>query len=520
VTAHPPARTAALLGLALAGTLAATGRGDAQQLDRDRLQALTDEFVQFGFQTYHEFLRLPNDAANHPDDLDTVIQWLEVAFQARGFHTERLPTPSIDLLLAERTAPGADRTVLIYLQADGQPVDTTAWSQASPWTPVLKEQDESGQWTEIPWARLYGDYDDEWRIFARSAADSKGPIAQFLTALTAMDEAGAKPDFNIKVIIDTEEELGSPPLPEAVRRFRDKLAADMLVIFDGPPHASGQPTLTFGARGIASLTLTTFGPRAPQHSGHYGNYLPNPALRLAQILASMKDEHGRVTIPSFYDGITIDDETRRILSRVPDDEVEIQRAMGVAKVDSVAGSLQEALQYPSLNIRGMRAAWVGSESRTIIPATATAEIDVRLVVESDPDRLLGLIREHIEGLGYQVIDHAPTDQERLAIPNLVRFNSSVSYRAFRTDFNSEPGRWLRAAMVHLNGEDPIMIRTGGGSIPISPFVSTLGIPAVIVPSVNPDNNQHSPNENLRVRDFVEGIRTLLGVLTQPLPSAS
>jgi acetylornithine deacetylase/succinyl-diaminopimelate desuccinylase-like protein len=168
----------------------------------------------------------------------------------------------------------------------------------------------------------------------------------------------------------------------------------------------------------------------------------------------------------------------------------------------------------------MRAAWVGSESRTIIPATATAEIDVRLVVESDPDRLLGLIREHIEGLGYQVIDHAPTDQERLAIPNLVRFNSSVSYRAFRTDFNSEPGRWLRAAMVHLNGEDPIMIRTGGGSIPISPFVSTLGIPAVIVPTVNPDNNQHSPNENLRVRDFVEGIRTLLGVLTQPLPSAS
>jgi acetylornithine deacetylase/succinyl-diaminopimelate desuccinylase-like protein len=234
----------------------------------------------------------------------------------------------------------------------------------------------------------------------------------------------------------------------------------------------------------------------------------------------MKDERGRVTIPGFYDGIVIDEETRGILARVPDDPLEIQHAMGVAAVDSVAGSLQEALQYPSLNIRGMRAAWVGSESRTIIPATATAEIDVRLVLESDPDRLLRLIREHIESLGYHVIDHAPTDEERLTWPDLIRFNASVSYRAFRTDFNSVPGRWLQAAMVRLNGEDPIMIRTGGGSIPISPFVTTLGIPAVIVPTVNPDNNQHSPNENLRVREFVEGIRTLLGVLTQPLPPAS
>ena len=137
-----------------------------------------------------------------------------------------------------------------------------------------------------------------------------------------MAQAGAVPDYNLKVIIDTMEEMGSPVLPAAIEQYSEKLSADMLIIFDGPPHYSGRPSLKFGARGFASFTLTTFGPRVPQHSGHYGNYAPTPGIRLAQILASMKDESGRVTIPGFYDGIEIDDGTQRILDAVPDDEVE------------------------------------------------------------------------------------------------------------------------------------------------------------------------------------------------------
>ena len=128
---------------------------------------------------------------------------------------------------------------------------------------------------------MSGDRDPDWRIFARSASDSKGPIAQFLAALDAPAAAGRQTDFDMKVIVDTEEEMGSPNLPAAVETHRDLLAADMLVIFDGPPHVSGRPTLDFGARGIATVSLTVYGPRLPQHSGHYGNYLPNPAVRLA-----------------------------------------------------------------------------------------------------------------------------------------------------------------------------------------------------------------------------------------------
>jgi acetylornithine deacetylase/succinyl-diaminopimelate desuccinylase-like protein len=492
------------------------GSAHAQQLDVAGIDRLVEAQAHQAFQNYRALLSLPNDA-HHPEDMLRVLEWLEAAFEERGFTTERLPTAGSPLLLAQRRFDGARGTALVYLQADGQPVDPSAWAQANAYGPVLKERDEGGGWREVPWARLDGERDPEWRVFARSASDSKGPITQFLSAIDAMDQGGITPGIDLKVIVDTEEEMGSPNLPPAVERFRDRLSADMLIIFDGPPHVSNEPTLKFGARGIATFTLTTYGPRVPQHSGHYGNYAPNPGIRLAQILASMKNDEGRVTIPGFYDGIELDAETQSILARVPDDEEQIHTRLGIAVPDQVGGSLQEAVQYPSLNVRGLRSGWVGPESRTIVPGTATAEVDVRLVLESDPERLLGLIRGHIEGLGYLVLNREPTDDERREYPRIATFTSNVSYGAFRTDFDSEPGRWLRGAYRHLYGEEPILIRTSGGSIPISPFVATLGIPAVSVPTVNGDNNQHSPNENLRVGSFMEGIRVMLAILAQELP---
>ncbi len=403
--------------------------------------------------------------------------------------------------------PGARHTVLVYLQADGQPVDPDRWSQESPWIPVLKHRGTGGDWQQIDWSRLGGDVDLDWRVFARSASDSKGPIVQFLSAISRLDRNGVVPDFDLKVIVDTEEELGSPNLAPAVEEFRRDLAADMLVIFDGPPHASGRPTLTFGARGIATVTLQTFGPRVPQHSGHYGNWTPNPALRLAQVLASMKDDSGRVLIEGWYDGIEIDQPLREALASVPDDRAAMLAAQGFSLPDAVAPTLQEAIQYPSLNIRGLESGWVGDQARTIIPASATAEIDIRLVLESEPERLIGLLRSHLERLGYTVTEGPPTDSQRSEHARLISMNSAISYGAFRTDFDSLPGRWLNRALTRRNGEPPILVRTFGGSIPIAPFVQTLDVPAVVVPTVNPDNNQHSPNENLRLRELFAGVET-------------
>lgn len=490
----------------------------SQSLSPEQIRTLTQQQLPSAWSALRDFLSIPNDA-HFPDDIARNREWLDRALQERGFQTLQLPTESeIPLLLGQKSFVPDGKTVLIYLQADGQPVDESRWEQDDPFGPVLKSPSADGTWKTQDWAALSpeADYSD-WRVFARSASDAKGPIIMLLAALDAMQESGITPNYNLKVIIDFEEELGSPHLPAAVQEHQSSLASDMLIIYDGPPHITNHPTLTFGARGIATITLTVYGPRVPQHSGHYGNYAPNPALRLSQLLASMKDEVGRVTIPGFYDGVELTEDTQAMLATVPDDEDSIRQKLGISTIDQVGENYQESIQYPSLNIRGMAAGWVGDAARTIIPSTATAEIDIRLVMESDPEGLVELVKDHVEQQGYHLVDRPPTDEERSAYDKLATFDSEISYPAFRTALDSEVGQWLDRALTRQFGTAPIKIRTAGGSIPIAPFVNTLGIPAVSVPTVNPDNNQHSPNENLRLGNLQRGIETYLSILATPLP---
>ncbi|MCB0632623.1 MAG: M20/M25/M40 family metallo-hydrolase [Lewinella sp.] len=486
-----------------------------QTLAPAQIQTLADRHAQKTLPELIEFLSIPNDA-NQPEQLEPNIEWVDKAFTGRGFQIERLPTAGIDLVLASYLHNEQLPTVLIYVQVDGQPVDPSKWQQVTPFTPTLKAADAGGSWEVLELEKLYDQPDPDWRVFARSASDAKGPINMFLAAWDAMREAGAEPPYNVKVIMDCEEEMGSPNLPAAVAIHREKLAADHLIILDGPPHFSNQPTLVFGARGIATVTLTTYGPRVPQHSGHYGNYAPNPALRLAQLLAGMKDENGRVTIDGWYDGISISESAKTALEQVPDDAAAINHKLGIVEPDAVGASLQESLQYPSLNIRGLSSGWVGSEVRTIVPAEAIAELDIRLVKESDAEKLVGLLKNYISAQGYYVLNGKPSEGDRTSFPRLISFDYTVSYAAFRTEMDSPTGHWLEKALIHTFGRSPVKIRTHGGSVPISPFVQTLGVPAVLVPLVNPDNNQHSPNENLRIGNYFSGVRTCLGILTTPI----
>ncbi|WP_422349148.1 M20/M25/M40 family metallo-hydrolase [Flagellimonas sp.] len=486
----------------------------SQQLESAELEELASKFTKASFPIYRELLSIPSDA-NYPEDIELNVQWCENAFQNRNFTTTRIKTENVPLLLAERKAKSAQKTVLIYLQLDGQPVDNTKWHQESPWVPVLKQQNEKGDWEQIPWENIEN-YEDDWRVFARAASDAKGPVAMFLAALDAIESQNIEPNFNMKVIMDFEEELGSPHLPQAVKDNSDLLSADMLIILDGPVHNSNKPTLVFGARGIAQMQLTTYGPIVPQHSGHYGNYAPNPALRLSKLLASMKDDDGRVTIPGFYDSVHIDAATEKILKSVPDDETEIKNRLKIVKPDKVGSYYQEAIQYPSLNILGMESGWVREQTRTIVPSKAIAELDMRLVQGSDPQRLIGLVQKHIEAQGYYVIGKEPTDEERMKYDKIATFTHKVFYHSFQTDFNTEVGQWLQRAYDRAYAVDPIRIRMGGGSIPISPFVTTLGIPAVLVTTVNSDNNQHSPNENLRLGNYREGVKAMIAFLTEDL----
>ncbi len=467
--------------------------------------------------TFRDFLSIPNDA-NNLGDIEKNVDWCIDQLSQRSFELERLNTPTTPLLLARAPKYQENRpTVLFYFHIDGQSVDPQYWFQTSPYQPVLKEERVAEGLVDIPWSSLTTDaYNPDWYIVARSASDSKNNLMQFLVAWDLMLKEGKEIPYNLKLILDFEEEKSSVSLPGAVERNKDKLACDMLVIYDGPRHLSNRPTLSFGARGIASMTLTVYGPQFAQHSGHYGNYAPNPALRLSQLLASMKDDDGRVTIPGYYDGITIEKDVEAILNAVPDDEPVIKAKLGIGGTDKVSDTYQKSLQYPSLNIRGMASGWVGSEARTIVPSQAVAELDLRLVKESDPQRLITLITKHIEEQGFFVTTERPTQHERILHNKICRVESKISYKAFRTEFDTPIGLWLNRALKNAFGEEPIRHRTSGGSIPISPFIDVLNVPAVSVPVANRNNNQHGPNENIRLGNYLDGIVTILYILDTPI----
>lgn len=446
------------------------------------------------------------------------LQWLTKEFKALGFKTSLLPSSTLPILLTEKVVDPALKTVLFYFHIDGQPVDPAAWNQSDPFQPMLKEKNENGQWESISWDKIDGEINDEWRVFARAAADDKAPIIMLLEALRILkNEKNETPKFNIKVLFDPEEEYSSKALLSTLDQHKNRYTADYFIVMDGPIHRSNKPTLTFGCRGIATCSITTFGAKLPQHSGHYGNYSPNPVFDLARLLSSMKDAHGRVLIKDFYQGIQIDQEIEALLKAVPFDGKAVNKALGIYAAEKVGNYYQESLQYPSLNVRQIGTSWKGQGLKTVIPEYATAAIDVRLVPETDGAKQLEKIKRHIVQQGYHVLDRAPTDEERERYPKIVQFIASPRVvNSFRTNPKADFGTKIRTQLENSFGSAPLSIRLMGGTVPIVPLINQLNIPTIIVPMVNMDNNQHSPNENIRIGNIRQGIKSCLAILTTEL----
>jgi acetylornithine deacetylase/succinyl-diaminopimelate desuccinylase-like protein len=301
---------------------------------------------------------------------------------------------------------------------------------------------------------------------------------------------------------------------------RELLAADAIVINDGPIHPSNRPTIVFGNRGNTLVRLTVFGPKNPLHSGHFGNYAPNPAQRLAALLASMKDDDGRVTVAGYYDGVKLTEAERRVLAEVPDDQAELRKRIGTARPEAVGGNYQEALQYPSLNIRGMASAAIGDKAANIVPSDATAEIDLRTTPGADPDYLVKAIEAHIRGRGYHLVQTVPSDEDRATYDKIASVTVGRGSKAAFTPIDSTVGNWVQdtLAKTFATAAGPaktVRIRMMGGSVPTDKLVEALGLPFVIVPLVNGDNNQHSFDENLRLGQFLDGTRAFTGLLRAP-----
>lgn len=481
-------------------------RAAVQRYIQEHQQAILGELDQL--------LRIPDVAADRAN-IRRRAELLKQLLAGRGMQAELIETQGNPLVYGEQINPGANRTLLFYCHYDGQPVDRSKWRQEDPFIPVLRTGKLGEEGSTVINDYLEGkEFDPHWRLYARSASDDTAPIVALLTAMDALRSSQLAMTSNIRLILDGEEEAGSPSLLAAIQEHQEKFSADLMLILDGPSHPSGKPTLVYGARGIQTLQITVFGPRVPLHSGHYGNWAPNPAQRLASLLASMKDDQGRARVEGFYDGIHFSARDRRIMNSVPDDEEALKDLFGLASTDAVGKTLQEARNYPSLNVRGLLSAWVGDEARTIIPDRAVAEIDIRLVPETDKDVMAGKLIAHIRRQGYHVISEEPDDATRKAYDRIAMVRVGHGTNAFRTPLDYPAAQALVESLQRVWGAPPVQERTMGGTVPISPFINALGFPAVIVPIVNFDNNQHSPNENLRLGHLFDGILTFAAIIRQ------
>ncbi|MFI8379129.1 M20/M25/M40 family metallo-hydrolase [Leeuwenhoekiella sp. NPDC079379] len=460
---------------------------------------------------HKELVSIPNLPEDEASMLKN-INWVADYYQKLDFKTTLLPSSTLPLLLAEKVFNPKFKTVLFYFHIDGQPANKANWDQENPFTPVLKKQDSAGNWQNLDWHALDSKIDDEWRIFARAAADDKAPIIMFLAALEQLDAQNKKPNFNIKVIFDPEEEYGSSALLSTLPINKERYASDYFIVMDGPAHDSNKPTVTFGCRGIVTCSITTYGASLPQHSGHYGNYVPNPIFSLAKLLSTMKDDKGYVLIKDYYKGINLSPEITDILKSIPYDSVALNSQLGIFTSEKIGNNYQEALQYPSLNIRQIGTSWSGENLKTVVPEFAKADLDVRLVSETEAQIQLEKIRTHIVKQGYYVIDHDPTAEERATHPKIAKFIANEGINAFRTDLDSPFGKTISNSLSKAFKEEPIKIRMMGGTVPIVPVINALNIPTLIIPMVNMDNNQHSPNENIRIGNMRQGIQICLALL--------
>jgi acetylornithine deacetylase/succinyl-diaminopimelate desuccinylase-like protein len=461
-----------------------------------------------------ELLAVPNVASDH-ENIRRNADLIRKIMRQRGVPTRLLETPGAPpVVFGEIKIPGAQRTLVFYAHYDGQPVDAKEWAGGNPFQPTLRSAMIENDGRVLPMPVAGQRIDPEWRLYARSSSDDKAPIVAMLAALDALKANGGKLTSNVKFFFEGEEEGGSPHLMKTVRDNAAILGGDVWLICDGPVSQNRQQQIYFGARGVTGLEITVYGPRRELHSGHYGNWAPNPAMMLARLLASMRDDDGRVLIEGFYDGMEpLGLSERNAIASAPDVDSQLKRELGLVRTERDARKLMSLINEPSLNVRGLQSVAVGPQARNVIPATATASIDVRLVKGIDHKDAEDRVILHIRKQGYYVTDADPDMQMRLQYPRIAKVSvSSGGYNAARTSMELPIARDVAGAVEAARGP-VVRMPTLGGSVPLYILDEVLKVPMIGIPIVNHDNSQHSFNENVRLQNLWDGIETMAALMT-------
>ncbi|HEV2706160.1 MAG TPA: M20/M25/M40 family metallo-hydrolase [Pyrinomonadaceae bacterium] len=464
-----------------------------------------------------ELLSLPNVASDRENirrNAAHIVQMMRARrLNPRLLEAAREGVPPA--VYGEWKVPGASKTIIFYAHYDGQPTDPAKWTGTQPWQPALRDAPFETGGKLLPMPADGEPINPEWRLYARSSSDDKAGVMAILTAVDALRAQGLAPTVNLKFFFEGEEEAGSPNLVEILSRHKELLTSDAWIICDGPVHQSGRKQVVFGVRGDTNVDVTVYGAKRPLHSGHYGNWSPNPAMLLSRLLASMKDDAGRVTIQGWYDDVEpLGEAERRAIMEAPAYDEQLRRELGIARAEGGGKPLLELINQPSLNINGLTSAETGALSRNVIPTTATAALDLRLVRGNDYRRQVERLIAHIRRQGFYVIDREPTDAERLAHPLIARvMHRPGGYNAERTPMDLPISQSVLAAVQATSAQPVVRLPTLGGSLPLSLIRETLGAHTITVPIANHDNNQHAENENIRLQNLWDGIEIMASLMT-------
>lgn len=467
-------------------------------------QQIVDDFIRL--------LSMPNVATN-ADDVRTNAEFIAEYLGQRGVATRLLESPgSPPAVYGEIGPEDADITLLIYVHYDGQPVQEENWA-SDPWTPLIRDGRVEDGATKV---KATAPFDPEWRIYARSAGDDKAPIIALAHALDALKASDIPLSVRLKLFFEGEEEQGSPHLREMLAAHKDLLAADLWLFCDGPMHPTRQPQLVYGVRGTLGFELTVYGPSRPLHSGHYGNWSPNPISMLSHLLASMRDNAGQVLIEGFYDEVVHPTlEELEAVEAAPRVDKDLAHDLGLGRTEGNGQRVEAAILRPALNFRGIHSGSVGDKARNVIPTTAVASVGIRRVPEQTTEQLKQVVEAHIRAQGYHIVSETPDKETLLAHPKVVQVRwGTGGYPAYRANMSMPLAQKIAALLNDWSDGKLIQQPSFGGSLPIYLIEEVIGAPVLILPVANHDNNQHGKDENLRLQNLWDAIEVYALVLTQ------
>lgn len=460
---------------------------------------------------FAELLAIPNLAADL-SNIERNAAVIRTMCEKRGLAVQLLRLDGVPpVVVADLLTADAKRTIAFYAHYDGQPVDRSKW-KSDPWKPVVRD----GGGTERDWQTAKS-IDPEWRIYARSSGDDKTPVIAMLAALDALRAQGIAPPVNLRFVFEGEEEVGSPHLAAYLTKYPQVLRPDAWILCDGPVHQSRRMELFFGARGTVDLELTVYGPVKGLHDGHYGNWVANPIVQLAHLIASLRDETGRILVDGFYKDVREPTSSEReAVSKIPNIEEALRREFQIAANEGDGKPLNELLMLPALNVRGMEAGHIGAQASNTIQTEASASIDFRLVPDETPDSIKPLVERHLQTRGYTIVRTTPDAAARLEHPKLIKVTWSAGYPPARTPLDLPLSREV-AAIMTATGREPVRLPTVGGSIPMFLFQQPDDTPVIGLPIANHDDNQHAADENIRLQNLWDGIDVFAAVFSSVSP---